>query len=470
MRTLRYKLLIAILIIAVNAGANAQNISPYITNKNFKEQQKFKFEISNLVNSTLSFSKQSKDYEMAIMPDNFSKNYINNNINLNVDNQIFAKGALKLKNNNFIGATAKFELNYNTTNKKQNPNLDQFFIYHENDFGKFEFGNYQAVNQKMKFGPTRFARGAGGINGKYLEYVNLPTLSNKNLICSENILKSDCQNIQYPRFIMLAQSPIGHGGYAKGFYPRDVDNNYLKNNLSDFNKYNFRTLKDDSFEGLEDALKLSYYSPKINDIQVGFSYTPRSSNQGFTSKTAPDSRDLKLRDLWSFGINYSHDFDNLNLSLSSTAETAKPIKNSEINRNDLISFDVGGSLSYFGFTIGGSYGSWGKSLSAKNQIYQNNIESSYYTSGIAYQIGPIKSSITSLNSNFQNNKYRALSFGIDYKLKKNLITYIELTRFEFEVKQIKYFDLSSQIKVANSLNNLQNNSGNVFLTGIYYIF
>jgi hypothetical protein len=86
---------------------------------------------------------------------------------------------------------------------------------------------------------------------------------------------------------------------------------------------------------------------------------------------------------------------------------------------------------------------------------------SYFSTGIGYEIGPIKTSITSLNSNFQGNKYQAISFGIDFKLRKQLTTYIEITNFRLS---------NQQIYVANSLNNIQNNSGNIFLTGFYYIF
>jgi hypothetical protein len=481
--------LLAVLML-VFEGSNAQNISPYLTEKNFQNNQNYSFEIDGIINASLAKTNQKNIYEKNILPDNFSKNYINNNANIGLDNQVFAKGALKLNNSNYLGVTSKFELNFNTNSKNENPNLDQAFLYLDNNLGRFEFGNYVAVNQKMKYGPARFARGAGGINGKYLEYVNLPVLNQNSTLCNGNILSPDCANIKHPRFITLAQSPIGHGGYAKGFYPRDVDNFYnLNSKISDFNRTNFRALRDDSYEGLEDALKFSYYTKKINQIQLGASYAPVSSNQGFTAKTARDTNDIKLSNLLSFGINYSNDFDNLNISASSTAEYAKPQTKNGIARNELFSYDFGTSLSYFGFTLGSSFGSWGKSLYAKNGNYsceydyskslqlQNCDNSSnalknsyYYTTGLAYQIGPINTSLTSINSSFQKNKYSAISFGIDYKIKKNLLTYFEITQYKFKSEQLNIFDLSNQIKVANLTQKIQNNNGKVFLTGIYYLF
>ena len=74
------------------------------------------------------------------------------------------------------------------------------------------------------------------------------------------------------------------------------------------------------------------------------------------------------------------------------------------------------------------------------------------------------------NSSFQRNKYSAISFGIDYKIKKNLLTYFEITQYKFKSDQLNIFDLSSQIKVANLTQKIQDNNGKVFLTGIYYLF
>jgi len=479
MKNLTFSFLFTTLYFFFTNFANSQNATPYFSNKNFLSPKNYKFEISGIINSNASMANQSDEYSNKFLPDEISKNYQKNSVNFGLDNQIFAKTLLKISPENYVGATAKFELNYNSNGRYQNPNLDQVFLYLENDFGKFELGNIVAVNQKMKFGPSKFARGAGGINGKYLEYVNLPMLNKNNNICGDNILNSQCQNIKNPRFILLAQSPVGHGGYAKGFYSRDVDNKYDLTNYNNFNKYNFRALKDDSFEGIEDATKLNFYSPKINDFQFGFSFAPNGDNQGFTANTAPDSRDTKLKNIFSFATNYSHDFDNLNLSLSSSFESATSKSSGGVARNNLRAFDFGASLSYFGFTIGGSYGNWGKSLLAKSGIYscdydnsknlllQNclnkskKFNNSYFSTGIGYEIGPIKTSITSLNSNFQGNKYQAISFGIDFKLKKQLTTYIEITNFRLS---------NQQIYVANSLNNIQNNCGNIFLTGFYYIF
>ena len=454
-------------------SAYSQNINPYLNRKIIDKNDQYVWQFSALANSSFSSNQQNSNYQNKFLPDNLSKNYNNRNSNIGIDGQAYIKAGYQIKEQNMVGLSAKFEINYNSNLRHQNPQLDQLFIYQENLWGKFEFGNYVAVNQRMKYGPSKFAVSAGGINGKYLELVNLAMLKNNNPLCSDDANVISCKNLRNPQFILLPQSPIGHGGYAKSFYGRDVDNNFNGKNIKSFNKYNYRSIKDDSFEGLEDALKFNYYSPRINDVQLGISYTPDSSLNGFTAKSAYDSNDVRLKNIVSMGANYFRDFDNIKLALSSTFEYGQNSSQHGAQRRNLKAFDLGWSMSYFGFTVGSSYGNWGKSLTAKNGIYSiasNKANAKYQTWGLAYQIGGVKTSLTSLTSNFYGNKYAALSFGLDYKIKKNLLSYIEITNFKFNSASSNIFSNPQQIMVANSSDYVQNNRGKVLITGIYYIF
>jgi hypothetical protein len=388
------------------------------------------FSKSGFVNFSASLRHQNSSFAKQTLPDSSTKNYLNNSSSIGNDSQIFLKASDKTQSGAKYGAVAKVEFNFNSDGRTENPNLDQVFTFLENDFGKIEFGNSQAVNQKMKSGPTRFARAAGGINGKYLENINLPMSGQSGVV---------------PHFILLAQSPIGHGGYAKSFYQPN------STNASGYQRSQFRALKDDSFDGVEDATKLNYYSPRIGGLQLGVSYAPNSANIGLTKQVARDVNFTRIDNILSVGANYAEDFDNLSVEFSATAEKGK-IRNSA--RADLSAYDFGGSLSYFGFTLGGSYGSWGSSLQPTTGSYAKQGKTEYHTLGLAYQFGPVAASITSLGSSFQKNKYFATSLGFDYKINRNLMPYLELTKFAFEGAN------------ADSINN----EGYVFLTGILYSF
>lgn len=444
-----------------------------------------------LVNGFVNFSAASRNqatiFEQEILPNGITDNRLSNAQGAGNDSQFFFKSGIMTENKDKYGAVAKVEFNVNSDRKNEMPNLDQAFIYSQNSFGKFELGNNQAVNQKMKSGPAHFARGAGGINGKYLENVNMPMLANSpTTVC----LGTNCANVKLPSFIMLAQSPIGHGGGARSFYNNSADS--VQNDFNSFNRSNFRALKDDSFDGVEDATKINYYSPRIAGLQLGISYAPDSADSGITSTKYYNVNGIRIKNIMSFGVNYSEDFDNLGVEISATAERGK-MQNSQssigVERSDLAAYDLGATFSYFGFNFGASYGSWGKSMQPKNGIYSCDYNSSetlllqtcatnvkkfqdphYYTAGISYAFGPIATSITGIKSKFQENSYEAISLGVDYKLSRALMPYVEITKFAFKSNQPKSSDIINQYAIPSNQRQIKNNQGYILLTGILISF
>ncbi len=364
---------------------------------------------------TISDKKFSKTNSPIFVADgfvNFTAADFDRRPNLGNDSQLFLKTGIMTQSRAKYGAVAKLELNANTDGRRQNPNFEQMFLFTESAAGKFEFGNIQAVNQKMKSGPASFARGAGGINGKYLEGVNLSAANS---------------------FILLAQSPIGHGGYAS--------NTSQKNN--------FRALKDNSFDGVEDSTKISYIAPRIEGVQIGVSYAPNSQNSGATAKKYYHNSVATIKDVLSFGVNYAQDFDNLGVEISATADKSRVKKTADARQN-LFAYDMATTLTYFGFSLGASYGSWQNSLQKSAEVSAAN----YYTFGLGYGFGPVAASLTSIKSKFQKNDYSAISLGLDYKLAKDLMPYVELTQFTLKPSGTSF----------------KTNQGYVFLTGILISF
>ncbi len=272
-----------------------------------------------------------------------------------------------------------------------------------------------------------------------------------------------------PSFILLSQSPIGHNG-GRNFYQTKQ-----------------RGLKDNSFDGSEDATKISYFLPKYQNHQLAVSYTFNSQKNGFTQIANKNQNSLALRQIISIAWLYEQDFDNLNLKLSATTEQGKANKKQISNLN---SYDFGMIMSYFGIKFATSYGFWGKSLQTKNGIYACNYQENlhlaqqnctnagstkfsnayYHSYGIAYNLGPFGASLTNFNSNLYNNRYIATSLGFDYKIKKNLLSYIEFTNFKFKINQPKANDIVNQNNISNSLRQIPNNQGLIMLTGIYFNF
>ena len=409
------------------------------------------------------------------------------------------------------GGVVELEADISTDGRDEGFNSDKTYIFTESRSGRLEFGNNIGANQKMKVGPTNFARAAGGINGKYLEYINAPMLadSTQDGITSIGncdgfrvdatglitVSGSDCTSIKLPRFILIAQSPVSHGGYAQGFYNRAADNNYDSGTYSyneeeTDNLTGFNLNSDGSFGQLEDATKISYYTPRVSGWQFGASFSPDTANNGSSASFNGDESD-DIANVIGWGTNYSNNFGNLGLALSATGEVGKYEGSpySDIKRNDLNAYEVGVMATYFGFTFGGSYGSWGDSLMPKTGIYSCQYDvnfalasqdctaatsteyddSIYWTAGLAYQFGPIAFSATHITSEFQENKYNATSVGLDYRMAKGLMPYLEATQFEFESDHVIASDVN-QSTLDSSAQQIRDNSGYVVLAGILFSF
>ena len=338
---------------------------------------------------------QSTAYEQKQFSDG-SNNRNDRNPALENNSQLYFKLENKASTfaKNKFGVTLKVESEASSAQNKATINADQGFVYADSEnFGKFELGDNVAVNQKMKVGPASFARGAGGINGNYLKYINLPNSS---------------------QFILIAQSPIGHGRYASSG--------------SQLNQDSIKILRNGSFNGAEDATKLNYYTPRIAGLQIGASYTPSTANS-IVSSTVFGGQANAISDVISAGANYTDNFENFDYAFSATTEQGRSKTNSQ---NNLSSYDIATTMAYFGFTFGASYGNWKKSLQSNDQNFKN---ATYKTLGISYQIGHLSVSLTNLKSSFQKNDYQATSLGLDYKLSKAFMPYFEITQFKFSPTQ-----------------------------------
>lgn len=363
------------------------------------------------------------------------RNLYDNNTGLVNDSQIYLRAQNIINSDYKFGVIVKGEYVVRSDRANLDPTLDKAFLFAKaREIGNFEIGNVEAVNQKLKVGGFSVARGAGGVNGKYLENISLANQGG---------------------FILLAQSPIGHGGGTKS----------ALSSSGNFNDYSHLSIKDNSFDGLEDASKLSYISNRMDGFKVGISYTPNVQDQGVTNSGYYNyENNLAIRDIFSFGVNYFKYFDNLSVELSASSEVGNVDNNlySGQARQDLFAYDTGLVLSYFGFDLGFSYGSWGKSLRTESDydLCKNCSDPYYFTSGISYEIGPLSASVTALNSNYYDNKFRSLSFDFDYKVTKHLMTYIEVTKFES----------TSNNYGVSSINSIFNNHGYVAMVGTLITF
>lgn len=204
------------------------------------------------------------------------------------------------------------------------------------------------------------------------------------------------------------------------------------------------------------ANKINLYTPEFMGFKLGVTYTPDLQTRG-TSRSALDVAKMSstanaFKNIVQGGIYYGNTFNEVNVKAAVLGETgtSKAEKHSKVRK--LSSYEAGLEVSYMGFSLGGSYGSHGKTGTLKSEKAK---ESKYWTIGTAYTYGPASASVTYLDSKkgvegaTKTNNLQAVTFAVDYKLAEGFAPYASVTNF----------------KEKNKGTLEANNKGNVFLVG-----
>lgn len=333
---------------------------------------------------------------------------------------------------------AEIKLNADTSKAKKeffdisdsNRKAEQTMGYVEGSFGRVEMGNYHGASNTMKVDASTFARATGGIAGDARFYWNQSTSSGKADFANAS---SVANNAVIANFLTAADLPTNELGYVgtKG----------------------------------KNAGKVSYFTPRFAGFMVGLSYTPDvqsygtiANSQAVTSSIASTSDNgPSFKNVFEGGLHYEYMFDQVGVKASVTGQagTSKKINTTgslSKKYHNLRAWNAGLNATYMGFTLGGSYGDWGKSMTAKASGVKG---AKYWTVGAAYEYGPAGVSLTYLNTEKgvvagkKKNKLEMLSLGLDYKLAPGLMPYAEVSCFKNKDK-----------RTAST-----NNKGTVFLLG-----
>ena len=296
-------------------------------------------------------------------------------------------------------------------------------IYLEGNFGKVELGSTDPVGCSMEVNSYSIARATGGLSGDWKSW-----LKNGYVIKQVNGSKKVVDN----GFLTAPRLPIG-------------------------------------FDESNKANKINYFSPNINGITFGISYTPDSNAKGTAEQVKETLKDVsgRYKNIWQPTLRYEKESDNgvkFTTAILGQFGNAKDhsywTKKDDIDkekpngykeREDLRAWQVGGSIEYNGFAFAGSYGDFGKSGIPKDVDENNKKGADYWSLGSAYsgdkygisinymqskRAGYIYSKVES-EANEQKdakgfNKFEAISVGADYEVMPGFMPYVELTGFKFK--------------------------------------
>ena len=313
-------------------------------------------------------------------------------------------------------------------------NASKTFIYVEgNPWGRVELGSNVGADGSMKVDAGTIARATGGIDGDWSYFANA--------------------NAQY---LGASALPLGYGRLGNG-----NNSSTTPQTLSALTGTN-NFLGDHTEENIN---KITYYTPRFAGFQVGVSFLPDQTNRGQGASQSwlggpygPDRLQTagESDNILAGGISYDNKFDQVGVALAATGEHGEA---ENAFYENLQAWNVGGKLSYMGFSLAGSYGDWGKSNTLKAV---DSKDTDYYTAGAAYEYGPFGASVTYLRSQFDcgngtgginvttgesnlndngntadcvtgvkgKDKFHNVSFGTDYKLAPGLTPYAEVSLFD----------------------------------------
>ncbi|UUX48185.1 porin [Nisaea acidiphila] len=149
------------------------------------------------------------------------------------------------------------------------------------------------------------------------------------------------------------------------------------------------------FLGEDKGTKLTYYTPRFMDLQVGVSYIPefeRDSN-------AQPAGDL-YHDGFAVGVNYVRDFgEETSLALAAGFLTASAPDNSSADEAEGYSF--GFEISHAGFTVGGSYASTDGNA-AQGTDTATSLDGHGFDIGVSYAFDPVTVSLSYYSGEFED--------------------------------------------------------------------
>jgi len=279
-----------------------------------------------------------------------------------------------------LGYGGQFDLAVSSHND-QDATADQVnhsWVYLDGMWGRLEGGSTYGVTSTMKVDASKIARATGGIDGDFNYFMS----STAGRVIATPDLYLD----------------YGTTGGAQ--------------------------LGDESQEAIN---KVNYYTPRFAGFQAGvsFLFDTTGADRGIAlSRSDNDSGEAE--NVFLLGLNYEGKFDQIGFKAGATGE----LGNAEFaTQNDLRAWNAGAQVDFMGFSVAGSYGSYGDSLQLKTTGSDSGTH--YWTLGGAYEYGPFGASVTYLDSRVDlgatHNDFSNLSIGADYKLAPGLTPYAEVS-------------------------------------------
>lgn len=382
------------------------------------------------------------------------------------DNGIEYGSEIKFDIDTSVGATTYKDAEENDVTNEyhdgKSVRLHHANVYVKSGMGHVALGGTKSAAHSLKVVAPSIATG-GAVNGDWTDYVNMEV----------GHVVSEAAN---PAFDITDNVGAAVGDiYDSTLFERAV---YLTGDA----------LPGDANTASKYSNKVAFYTPKISGFQAGISYGLDTNNYGghtgFASKYSTDAtHPTGVRNNVSVAATYEHQMNDMLAQFSVAGEfgDTKNEKGATVKFRDVKAFEVGASVCADEFKLGGTYGSWGKSLNLRDlavaapttdvavQINErNNSKGYFWTLGATYVNGPVSLGANYYASKLQGNKVRTFGLAAEYALAEGLTTYVEANFFKLTPKASGVYQTAAPSAINTPLEDATlatKNDGSVFLLG-----
>ncbi len=352
------------------------------------------------------------------------------------------------------GAVIRLQTVGNMSDGMSDARNDRSHLYIDTDMGSVQLGSNFAASKLMQIDASTIASATGGIDGDFANFASRNNYSVGDASSSNTTLTMNGKNVTADA---MGASIVSSAAIT------NVDT--LSNRL-------------DGTTG-EQSRKITYLSPRISGLQLGVSFSPDFNNTGDNDLIGKGSVDkdgrlynvgnmylglpVRLKNVWSMGLNYTNTFNDVNVAFSAVADRGTAVKQNVViskTENDvtttssgqakfhnLSTYSLGLVVGTNGFSVAGSYHNDGKSLTP--QASGSKFSSSWWTAGVAYENGPMSTSLTYLQgkkklaqasvifngnqvSGSQTVKSQIVSLGADYEVAPGLKPFAEVSMVKYK--------------------------------------
>ncbi len=155
---------------------------------------------------------------------------------------------------------------------------------------------------------------------------------------------------------------------------------------------------------LDDANKLTYFTPRMYGLQLGLSFTPSNNDAGDDANSGVTNSETVAKatswdQAWTAALSYEGEYAGVGIAAAATYTIMDDNTVTAIEDNEIQNIGAGLNLSYQGFTVGGGY------MRQIANMYTSSAaaDGTAWNVGASYEEGPYGVSFTYFNSSVRGD-------------------------------------------------------------------